>query len=144
MIYADFECPRCAFAWERIKDSQLRLGLRYFPVSSRHPRANAAAAAAEAAGRQDMFWEMVDLLFGDQGRLDDPHLWGRARDIGLDLEQFDRDRRSPEVESLIADSFRNAVRAGVMATPTILVDDSLHQGVPDLGDVALWESGRSR
>ncbi|MCX6393250.1 MAG: DsbA family protein [Solirubrobacterales bacterium] len=144
MIYADFECPRCGFAWERLKTSKLRLGLRYFPVSSRHPRAIAAAAAAEAAGRQHMFWEMVELLFADQGRLDDPHLWARAEQLGLDLDQFDADRRSSEVESLVADSFRDAIRAGVIATPTILVGGELYQGVPDIEDVALWESGRSR
>jgi 2-hydroxychromene-2-carboxylate isomerase len=91
-----------------------------------------------------MFWEMVELLFADQGRLDDPHLWERAEQLGLDLDQFEADRRSSEVESLITDSFRNAVRAGVMATPTILVAEGLHQGVPDIEDVALWESGRSR
>jgi protein-disulfide isomerase len=91
-----------------------------------------------------MFWEMVELLFADQGRLDDPHLWRRATQLELDLEQFDADRRSSEVESLILDSFRNAIRAGVIATPTILVGEGLHQGVPDSDDVALWESSRSR
>ena len=87
---------------------------------------------------------MVELLFSDQGRLDDPHLWERAEQLALDLEQFEADRRSTEVETLIADSFRSAVRAGVMATPTILVGGQLHQGVPDIEDVALWESDRSR
>ena len=70
---------------------------RHFPVRSSHPRAWPAACAAEAAGLQGRFWEMHDLLFADQARLEDPHLWERARALGLDLERFDADRRSDAV-----------------------------------------------
>ena len=74
-------------------DGRLRRVFRHFPVRSSHPRAWAAACAAEAAGLQGRFWEMHDSLFADQGRLEDPHLWERARGLGLDLERFDADRR---------------------------------------------------
>ena len=40
---------------------------------------------------------MHDALFADQARLEDPHLWERARALGLDLERFDADRRCDDV-----------------------------------------------
>ena len=85
---------------------------RHFPVKSSHPRAYAAACAAEAAGPAGRFWEMHDALFADQGRLEDPHLWARASELGLDVERFDADRRSEAVVARVkAHSAAACVRA---------------------------------
>ena len=46
--YADFECPYCAAVNLRLAERELRRVFRHFPVSSSHPRARAAACAAEA------------------------------------------------------------------------------------------------
>jgi protein-disulfide isomerase len=119
IIYADFECPYCAALELRLRELPLTVIFRHFPVRSSHPRAWPAACAAEAAGRQDRFWEMHDLLFGDQGRLEDPHLWDRARRLGLDLDRFDADRRSDEVRERVKRDFRSGVRAGVVTTPAM-------------------------
>jgi protein-disulfide isomerase len=104
---------------------------RHFPVVSKHPRARILAAAAEAAALQDAFWEMHDSLFADQGRLDPPHLWDRVRTLGLDLDRFEEDRRSPAVDARIDRDFRSGVRAGVMTTPTLFVEGQAYAGVPD-------------
>jgi protein-disulfide isomerase len=104
---------------------------RHFPVVSKHPRARVLAAAVEAAGLQGAFWEMHDSLFADQGRLDPPHLWDRVRGFGLDLERFEEDRRSPDIEERVERDFRSGVRAGVMTTPTLFVDGEAFAGVPD-------------
>src|SRR4051794_8428704 len=103
---------------------------RHFPVVSKHPRARVLACAAEAAGLQGMFWEMHDSLFGDQGRLDDPHLWERARRLGLDLDRFEEDRRSAAVAARVERDFRSGVRAGVVRTPTLFVGGEQFGGVP--------------
>ena len=50
--YADYECPFCAALQGPLADLGVRLVFRHFPVRSSHPRAWAAAAAAEAAGAQ--------------------------------------------------------------------------------------------
>jgi protein-disulfide isomerase len=47
--YADFECPFCAVVSLRLEALPLRRAFRHFPVKSSHPRAWAAACAAEAA-----------------------------------------------------------------------------------------------
>jgi protein-disulfide isomerase len=118
VLYADFECPHCAALHARLHALELRICFRHFPVRSSHPRAWPAAQAAEAAARQDRFWEMHDSLFADPARLEDPHLWDRARRLGLDLERFDADRRSEAVVERVRRDFRTGVRAGVVTTPT--------------------------
>ena len=128
--YADFECHFCRLAHPRLEALPVRLVFRHFPVRSKHPRAWAAACAAEAAARQGRFWEMHDSLYADQGRLDDPHLWRRAQDLGLDLDRFEADRRSPAVEERVRRDFQAGVRAGVATTPTLFVEGEAHAGVP--------------
>jgi protein-disulfide isomerase len=126
--YADFECPFCAALHGRLKDRTLRVVFRHFPVRTSHPRAWAAACAVEAAGLQGRFWEMHDSLFADQGRLEDPHLWGRASTLGLDLERFDADRRSDGVSDHVRRDFQTGLRAGVVTTPTLFADGGRYAG----------------
>jgi protein-disulfide isomerase len=126
--YADFECPYCAAMSARLAQADLRIAFRHFPVRSSHPRAWAAACAAEAAGRQGRFWDMHDMLFADQGRLEDPHLWQRARKLGLDLDRFDSDRHSDAVSARVRRDFETGVRAGVVTTPSVFADGRMLAG----------------
>jgi protein-disulfide isomerase len=128
--YADLECPYCAQAHLILRDLPITRVFRHFPVASKHPRARALAAAAEAAGRQGRFWEMHDSLFADQGHLDPPHLWQRCRELGIDLERFEADRRSDAVEERVKRDFRSGIRAGVTSTPTLWVGGEAYSGVP--------------
>jgi protein-disulfide isomerase len=124
IVYGDYECPYCAALDARLRELAVRVCFRHFPVRSSHPRAHAAAYAAEAAALQGAFWEMHDALFADQGRLEDPHLWARAERLGLDVARFDADRRSERV----AERVRAEVRAGVVTTPTAFVDGVIYPG----------------
>jgi protein-disulfide isomerase len=126
--YADFECPYCAALSARLATTALLRVFRHFPVRSSHPRAWPAACAAEAAGLQGRFWEMHDALFADQARLEDPHLWDRARALGLDLDRFEADRRSEAVQRRVKSDFLTGVRAGVVTTPTVFRDGRMYAG----------------
>jgi protein-disulfide isomerase len=119
VVYADLGCPHCAAEWPRLREHPGRLVFRHFPVASKHPRSPALHAAAEAAGRQDRFFEMVDSLYADRGRVDDPHLWERVEQLGLDLERFEADRRSEEVGNRVRRDFQSGIRAGVTSTPGV-------------------------
>ena len=119
LVYADLGCPRCAADWPRLRDRPGRLVFRHFPVASKHPRSPALHAAAEAAGLQGRFFEMVDSLYADRGRVDDPHLWQRVERLGLDLERFEADRRGDEAQGRIRRDFESGIRAGVAGTPAI-------------------------
>jgi protein-disulfide isomerase len=122
ILYLDLGCPHCAATWARVGKLDLQLVFRHFPVASKHPRAPALHAAAEAAGAQGRFWEMVDSLYADRGRVDDPHLWERVERLGLDLERFERERRSDAVAARVRRDFEGGIRAGVIGTPTAFVE----------------------
>ncbi len=139
IVYADFECPYCAMLEQRLTQRGAHRVFRHFPVRSRRPRAWAAACAAEAAALQGSFWEMHALLYADQARLEDPHLWARAETLGLDLERFEQDRRSAAVEARVRRDFEAGIRAGVATTPTLFLDGVAHPGVP--GDELLARLG---
>jgi protein-disulfide isomerase len=119
VVYADLGCPHCAAAWAELTDRPGAIVFRHFPVASKHPRSPALHAAAEAAGLQGAFFEMVDSLYADRGHVDDPHLWRRAEDLGLDLERFERDRRSDAVAARVRRDFESGIRAGVTSTPMV-------------------------
>jgi protein-disulfide isomerase len=125
IAYLDLACPHCAATWVRLSESTARLVFRHFPVASKHPHAPTLHAAAEAAalqGGESAFWAFVDSIYADQGRVDDPHLWDRARALGLELERFEADRRSEDVAERVKRDFESGVRAGVMGTPTGFLD----------------------
>jgi protein-disulfide isomerase len=135
MVYGDYECPFCAALEAGLHARALRVCFRHFPVRTSHPRAHAAACAAEAAGAQGAFWPMHDALFADQGRLEDPHLWARAEALGLDVGRFDADRRSDAVAARVTADFRSGIRAGVATTPTLFIAGERWAGRPT---AALW------
>ena len=138
-VYGDYECPFCAALEAGLHELELRVTFRHFPVRSSHPRAQAAAHAAEAAGLQGAFWPFHDALFADQGRLEDPHLWARAEALGLDLDRFETDRRSDAVAERVREHFRGGIRAGVATTPTLFAEGLRHAGRPG---PELWASLR--
>lgn len=144
IAYGDYECPYCARTDRLLRTLAVRVSFRHFPVRSKHSRARALAAAAEAAALQGSFWKFHDSLFDDQGHIDDPHLWERARRLGLDLERFERDRRSEGVEARVERDFRGGIRAGVVSTPALVFDGRLWHGVPDADVVARLDRGVAR
>ncbi len=119
IVYADLGCPHCAAAWAEIAAAGRRLAFRHFPVASKHPRSPALHAAAEAAGLQGRFFEMVDALYADPAHVDDPHLWERAERLGLGLARFEADRRSGQVATRVRRDFESGIRAGVTSTPAV-------------------------
>jgi protein-disulfide isomerase len=118
-FYGDFACPRCAVEARRLQREDARVAFRHFALKAKHQRAVALALAAEAAARQGAFWAFHDALYEDQGRLDDPHLWARCDDLGLDVDRFQLDRHDPAVAERVRRDVRDALRAGATTTPTL-------------------------
>jgi NhaA family Na+:H+ antiporter len=136
--YGDYECPHCLQAHSIVRELQDRLGerfsfiYRHFPIRSSHPHAQHAAEAAEAAGAQGKFWEMHDLLFGNQGALDDTHLAVYAEELGLDVEQFKLDLDQGHFNDRVEEDFRSGVRSGVNGTPTFYINGERYDGPWDI------------
>jgi protein-disulfide isomerase len=133
--YGDYECPYSRQAFHAIEHVEQQLGgnvrfaFRHFPLTGIHPHALAAAAAAEAAARQDRFWDMHALLFHRQRALEDGELLGYAAQLGLDVAAFDRDRASIEVAGRIRRDVDSGLASGqVVGTPTLFIDGAVHRG----------------
>jgi protein-disulfide isomerase len=131
LFYADFTCPRCAVAHERLTSAGVNVVFRHLALKTKNERAVPVALAAEAAAAQGAFWAFVDALYADQARLDDPHLWERARTLGLDLGRFDDDRRGAAAAARVQRDTRAALAAGATTTPTLFAGDTSLSGVPD-------------
>lgn len=132
--YSDFQCPACAAYYPVIKQinkdfgDKLRFVYRYFPLRNIHKNAEISSIAAEAAARQNKFWEMHDLLFENQtewSNLQDPR--GKfkeyAKFIGLDMEKFQNDLNSKEVKDKVEADYQNGLSLKVNATPTFFLND---------------------
>ena len=136
--YGDFECPYSRQAYREIQEVEkeltdsVRFAFRHFPLTEIHPHAMAASQAAEAAAAQGMYWEMHDALFHRQKRLNDADLRSYAGDLGLDLDAFDRDRKSTAVMDRIARDIDSGDDTGeVFGTPTLFVGGKVHRGPYD-------------
>jgi protein-disulfide isomerase len=136
--YGDYECQYCGQAYYVVKDLGQRVGnlmrfvFRNFPLTTVHPHAERAAAAAEAAGAQDKFWEMHDLLFENQQSLKDEDLIEYAALVGLDIPRFVREMREGRYLNRIREDFLSGARSGVNGTPTLFINGLRHDGPRDL------------
>lgn len=131
--YSDFQCPACGSYYPVVRQlsedfgENLRVVYRHFPLISIHPNAVPAARAAEAAGIQEMFWEMHDILFENQSEWSvekDPEDFfvTYAEELGLDVEKFEEDMNSQEVQDKINQDIVSGNQLGVNATPTFFLN----------------------
>jgi Na+:H+ antiporter, NhaA family len=130
--YGDFQCPYCGEAYPVVKrllerfGDRLRFVFRHMPLADLHPRAPAAAQAAEAAGAQGRFWEMHDRLFEHQLELRDSDLRGHAEALALDVERFGSDLGDAAHAARIEADLLSGARSGVPSTPRFFVNGVIH------------------
>jgi protein-disulfide isomerase len=139
--YGDYECPDCLNAWpvvkalrERLPD-QLAVVFRHFPQSGIHPRASAAAQAAEAAASQGRFWEMHDLLFRNQQKLADLDLTHLGLQLGLEIYRFQADYERDLHVRRIQEDVDSGNRSGVRGTPTFFLNGCRYSGKKDVASM---------
>jgi protein-disulfide isomerase len=136
--YGDYECPYCGEAYPIIKEIQTRLGrqlrfvFRNFPLATAHPHAERAAEVAEAAGAQEQFWAMHDMLFENQDALDDENLVQYAAALELNKSKFARELAEHAYARRVREDFMSGVHSGVNGTPTFFINSVRHDGPFDL------------
>src|SRR3954470_6546568 len=129
--YGDFECPSCGQAYPAVKmmlkhfGDKLRFVYRQFPQREVHPHAELAAEAAEAAGAQNKFWAMHDLLFENQLHLKAASLRQYAAQAELDLERYDYEMGDHVYLQRVQEHLDSGRESGVRATPTFFVNGIL-------------------
>lgn len=159
--FGDFECLPCASlapVLKQVEDdygSRIRVIFRELPLLM-HAHAREAATVAEAAGQQDRFWEMHDLLYKNRT------VWSKAAPlpplfnayaniVHLDPQRFAADLQSPVVQARITADGARAASLGIDRTPVVLVNGvrlptSAHQvaGLHEAIDAALTPKPRTK
>jgi protein-disulfide isomerase len=132
--FGDYECPACGLvepALERIiseykNNPDFNFAFRHFPLPQ-HRAAVPAAHAAEAAGKQNKFWEMHQKIYNNQSEWSNKNNASEifekyAQELGLNVEQFKSDVISSSVEDKTQNDLRAADTLGLNQTPTIFIN----------------------
>jgi protein-disulfide isomerase len=132
--YGDYECPHCGRAFPIVQRVQkhfgkrLRFVFRNFPLNEMHPHAESAAESAEFAGGRGKFWEMHDLLFENQDRLDGALFQELAQKLKLAPADLREALEKREYMARVRADFAGGVRSGVNGTPTFFINGQRHDG----------------
>lgn len=132
--FADFECPACKLAAQSLgkvlknhKDD-IQVYFMHCPLNT-HPHAEAAAVAAEAAARQNKFWDMHDALFAYEGPLSESAIQKLATNVfaAEELVKFKKDLLDPQLLTKVRAQKDYAMKELKLAgTPTFLFNSRLY------------------
>ncbi len=139
--YGDFQCPACASYHPIIKQliekykEDIVFQFRNFPLSQIHQNARAASRAAEAAAKQNKYWEMHDKLYEQQQEWESSTaivsiLEGYAKELTLNIDQFKTDYASTEVNDIINADYAEGQKLGVQGTPTFFLQGKKIEDTP--------------
>lgn len=142
--FSDLECPHCAVLHRTVRSlfeergpAGLRVRFVNFPLDSScnphvrrtlHPTACIMARAGICAQTQGKFWEFLDAAFALEGERSRAVTLGLARQLGLDVDRFSACLDDEATSSALSDDIALARRAGVRATPTLLVNGLTFEG----------------
>lgn len=102
----------------------VKIVFKNFPLR-RHKFATKAAMAALAADGQGKFWAFHDRLFENYKQLNDQKIKEIARDLGLDMEKFEKQMKDPGILAQIRQDLLDGNQAGVRGTPTVFIGGRL-------------------
>ena len=135
--YGDFRCGFCLKASGSILEvrdvlgDRLRYVWRHAPLEQIHPNALAGAEASEAAAAQSRFFDFAHAIFDDQDNQRPSDIIRIAHDLGVDVEQFEKDLISAEVTGRVRDDLLDAEAMNITAVPTLFINDRRHIGPYD-------------
>jgi len=133
VMWSDFQCPFCGRAEPTIKQimdtykDDVRVEWKNQPLPF-HPNAMPAAKAAMAAHKQGKFWAMHDLMFQDQKDLSDAKYEEWAKQAGLDVSRWKKDKESPEIEAAIKKDMAQGAAVGANGTPAFFINGKFVSG----------------
>jgi cyclophilin family peptidyl-prolyl cis-trans isomerase len=142
VLYNDFQCTECndhvLSVLAELHPEDVRLVYRHYPQTDRYNKAYLAAQAAEAAGKQDRFWDMHDILFAKQSEWvyltpDEfiPWVANEAERFGMDRVRFEADFSNPATLSKVKKAEADAKAAGIPVLPLVLINGEIYYGPTD-------------
>ncbi|MBW1981983.1 MAG: thioredoxin domain-containing protein [Deltaproteobacteria bacterium] len=106
---------------------EVKLVFKNFPLRM-HRYAMQAAAAAMAANVQGKFAQFHEKLFENYRSLNEAKIEEIATALGLDMTEFNRDRKDPTIQNLIARDIQDGIKAGIRGTPTVFINGKQLKG----------------
>lgn len=140
--FYDYGCPACkamkSALEETLKsyDTDVAVFYKQFPLDSHGAESIASAQAAIAAGKQDKFKEMHDLLFEDQHNHKADTLTRYAKQIGLDMVAYERDFKA--AEALVTADKEEGVALGITGTPMLYINGIQYEGLTHPKYLKMW------
>lgn len=126
--FTEFQCPYCSRIAPTMKElmdkhpGEIKFIYKNFPLSF-HANAKPAAAAAIAAQKQGKFWEYRYALAPHSRELTDSTFEAVAKEVGLNIEQFEKDRVLDDaMNARIQKDFDLGVKVGVQGTPNFYIN----------------------
>jgi protein-disulfide isomerase len=132
--FSEFECPFCKRVdptlkqIEKVYGDKVRFVWKHLPLMSIHADAMNAALASEAARSQGKFWQYHDALFANQENLAVDDLKRYAKEVGLDLVRFEKDRLDPENRKKVEADVAEARSLKVSTTPSFFINGRFVRG----------------
>lgn len=141
VVYGDYQCEPCARLdarlWQLRQEfpKTLLWVYRHFPLVPLNDKALMAVQAAEAAARQNRFWEVHRYLYTRQTEWRDlppqdfpQYILAMARELGLDLGRFTQDLTDPEIQGLAYRAWQVGQTLGLDAAPTVFLNGEWFPG----------------
>ena len=142
--YSDYQDPRSGLLAQVLDrlleehDGEVRVVSRIFPLIAINDKAALAAQAAEAAGEQERFWEMHQLLYAKQeswvslSAADfEEWLGAQVSALGMDLDQFQADLKREDIVARVQEAWESGQKIGLPGTPLILINGQIYGGPRD-------------
>jgi len=148
--FSDYQCPYCKRFYiqtlpklktEYIDKGKLRLVFKDLPLKF-HKQARGAAMAAQCAGEQDKFWQMHDMLFENNKKLQEKYFMDYAERLTLNTTKFRRCLKDQRFEKQINQDIKQASVAGITGTPSFILGkttDDIVNGVRIRGAVPFYK-----
>ncbi|OGR01171.1 MAG: hypothetical protein A2284_08165 [Deltaproteobacteria bacterium RIFOXYA12_FULL_61_11] len=136
--FSDFECPFCRRMASILKKvleqypGKIKLVFKDLPLTKIHPASEQAALASHCAEDQNKYWEYSDQLFESNGALETADLVKYATTLQLDVAAFSACLEQKKHLAAIEADRAEADRAGINATPTIIINNKLITGSKSL------------
>lgn len=135
VTFTDFHCPFSKLAQSTIQALSVHYGSsvsfvhRDFPISSLHPYALQAHAAARCAAEQGGFWEYHDKILASPSNADSEQLMAYAYEAGMDGGLFLQCLESGRHEQSVLQDVNEGIRLGVNSTPTFFINGRILRGM---------------
>lgn len=154
--YGDLECPVCQdftlnggfpqLVAKDVRAGKVKVVYRNFQTATPSQSTfQTQQVAALAAGKQNRFWDFVELFYHQQGAegssyVTPAYLTGLAQQAGLNMSSWSSARNDPTLVSQVNSDEAAAHAAGVQGTPTLVFSSHKGQaeapsGVPTYSDL---------